>query len=138
MAEGYGADVWCLDRMTTGKLARGRQLLMQAIYHRLTTPRGTLRGSAEAQAYGLDLAGLIGKVGYDRRGVISGMIAAELKKDDRITEVVVNVTKTTATNGEVSLVIVIDITPADESGDFRGTLAANDNAVAVIALGEAA
>jgi hypothetical protein len=132
MAEGYGADTWCLSSMTTGKIARGRALLVQALYHRLVTPRGTLRGSAEALTYGLDLAGLIGTVGYDKPGVIAGMVSAELRKDDRVLDVLVDVTRNTDTNGEVSLILTIHVTPLDETGDFPFTLSANDNGVELI------
>lgn len=136
MAEGYGADTWCVDSLTTGKLAHGRALLVQALYHRLVTPRGTLRGSPEALAYGLDLAGLIGTVGTDRPGVIAGMVSAELRKDDRVSDVLVTVESTTETNGEVTLVLTVDVTPLDESGDFSFTMTASEASVRLI--GEAA
>lgn len=137
---GYGVDTWCGDSRVTGRLSRGRTTLALALYRRLITPRGTLTGSPEAEVYGFDVAGFIGRVGYDRAlGALPSMIAAELSKDDRVLDVLVQVKPSTDANGDISIAITIHFTPQDETQDFPLTLAANDNALAIIgALPEAA
>lgn len=137
---GYGVDTWCGDSRITGRLARGRTALALALYRRLITPRGTLTGSPDAEVYGFDVAGFVGRIGYDRAlGALPSMIAAELSKDDRVSDVLVEVVKSVDATGDISLVITIHVTPVDESADFPLTIAANDNALAFVgALPEAA
>lgn len=139
MATGYGADIFCLDGMAPGRLARGRQLLAQALYHRIITPRGTLRGGEEEAAYGIDVPGIIGSVGYDYAlAALPGMIEAELKEDDRVAEVVCAVTKATGDDGSIALVLTIDVTPASAEEDFTFTMAANDVSAEFLGFKEAA
>lgn len=137
---GYGVDTWCGDSRITGRLARGRTALALALYRRLITPRGSLTGSPEAEVYGFDVAGFIGRVGYERAlGALPSMIAAELRKDDRVLDVLVEITTATDERGDISLGIKVHVTPVDETQDFPLTLAANDNALAIVgALPEAA
>lgn len=140
MAVGFGVDTWCGDSRITGRLARGRTALALALYRRLITPRGTLTGGPDAEIYGFDVAGFIGRVGYDRAlGALPSMIAAELSKDDRVLDVLVEVVKSVDSRGDITLTITIHVTPVDEATDFPLTLAANDNALAIVgALPEAA
>jgi hypothetical protein len=123
MATGYGADTWCTDSLVVGRLARGRTLLAQALYRRLITPRGTLRGGEEERAYGFDVAGYVGAVGYDLAiAALPGLIRGELKKDNRVLDVAASITKQVDLDGSISLEIVINVVPVDESGDFDLTL----------------
>ncbi len=138
MAVGFGVDTWCGDSRTTGRLARGRTLLALALYRRLITPRGTLTGSPEAEVYGFDVAGFVGRIGYERAlGALPSMIAAELRKDDRVADVLVEVAQSIDGLGDISLTITIHVTPQDELADFALTLsteAANDNALEIIGV----
>jgi hypothetical protein len=133
MAEGYGRSVWCLPGfgLVTGRYASGRAALIQSILRRLQTPRGTLRNHPDALRFGLDLPGLIGSAGAARAAImLPGMIGAELRKDQRIASASARVT--VATQGaESTIVIVIDVAPADDSGSFALTLTADAAAVAL-------
>jgi hypothetical protein len=124
MSAGFGVEMYCLDGIRTGKVVRGRTALAQAIYRRLSTPRGTLRGGDEEAAYGLDLAGLVGRVSVGTAiSALPGMIAAELSKEDRIISSLARVSQDASSNGLVSFTIEIDVIPEDESGDFTLTIA---------------
>lgn len=133
---GYGQDVWCLDSMVTGRVARGVNVVAQACYRRLVTPRGTLRGGADEQNYGLDLAGLVGSLSTgDLVAQLPSRIRGELLKDDRVADVTAEVTATQEGGGRTSLVIRILVTLADEDDEFTLTLGVNDVTVELLGLG---
>lgn len=133
MAVGYGRDLSCLNALVTGRMVGGKTLLVQAIVRRLTTPRGTLRGSAEASRYGIDLAGYVGQVGDAvAAAALPAVIESELLKDDRIASVAVAVTYTRDAAGLVTYLVRIDVTPASELEDFALTLAVSDVTVSMI------
>lgn len=120
---GYGVDTWCGASRITGRLSRGRTTLALALYRRLITPRGTLTGSPEAEVYGFDVASFVGRVGTDRAlGALPSMIAAELRKDDRVLDAFVVVNKSIDLAGNITLDIVCHVTPQDESDDFTLTM----------------
>jgi hypothetical protein len=128
----YGRDTYCLDALRPGRWARGKQLLAQRLYHRLITPRGSLRGGDQEANFGYDLAGKIGST--DARTLASMLpvqIQNELGKDEEVDAV--KVTATSSTNaGQVSWSITISVTP-NTVGPFDLVLAAS--AVTVELLG---
>jgi len=126
MAAGYGTDTWCLDALHPGRMARGRTALAQALYRRLITPRGTLRGGREEAAYGLDVAGYVGAVGVATAlAALPALVRAELCKDDRVRDVVVTATSTTM-GAETAVQLEIDVAPMDEDATFTLTLLVTD------------
>ncbi len=135
MASGYGTEIYCTSRLRTGKYVTGRVALAHAIYRRLTTPRGTLRGGDEEQTYGLDLPGMVGNVAAALLvRALPGMIAAELGKDDRISSVLPVVTASTDAAGAVSLEIAIRVVPVDEDEEFSLTLAVSTVSVELLGI----
>lgn len=137
MSQGFGVEVWCVDECQLGRYAKGITGLAQALYHRLITPRGTLRGGpageAEASAYGLDVAGAVGAHGDETSVLIMpAMIRAELAKDDRVEAVTVTPNMADLGGGRVELQFVIDVTPADELDDFTFTVAVRGDILALI------
>lgn len=126
MSTGFGVDVSCLDQLETGRLVRGVELVAQAAYRRLTTPRGTLRGSADAVAYGVDLAGYVGAIGYDASvRALDGIIRNELLKDDRIADVRSTIAKTTS-GPATTLVVEVFAVLYNASETFTLTLSVSD------------
>ncbi len=134
MATGYGVDVSCLDELETGRLVRGVELVAQAAYRRLTTPRGTLRGSDDAVAYGVDLAAYVGAIGYDAAiRALDGIIRNELLKDDRIADV--RVTVTSSKQGPATTLVTDVYCVLYESGEtFTLTLSVSDVAAQLIGI----
>lgn len=136
MSVGYGFDTWCLDTLQPGRFASGAALVVQALYRRLITPRGTLRGGDEEGAYGLDVSGYCGAVGYSTAVyALPGLVQAELLKDDRVgPDLNVAAVITESGNGAGGIEIQLSITGslADESGDFSLTLAVNDVTVSIL------
>lgn len=129
---GFGTDTWCLNSLSTGRLAKGSALVAQAAFRRLTTPRGTLRGGDEEDAYGFDVAGLVGDVGYDTAvAQIPGRVRAELLKDDRLTDVQVTATIINDRGKQTITIVVVGVL-ADETEDFTLTLSVDEVTVDLI------
>lgn len=121
MATDFGKDVSCTNSLRTGRYATGVQLVAEACYRRLITPRGTLRGGEDEANYGLDLTAYVGSTNPRALEVkLPALIAAELKKDERVEEVAAEVTITTV-GAAVTMTIEIDVTTGE--GPFTLRLA---------------
>lgn len=123
----YGTEVWCTDKMQSGRLARGKVALVQALYRRLITPRGTLRGGDQESNYGIDLADYVGAIGYDTAILaLPSVVRSELLKDERVLDV--DVTVTTATNSAkgIEITIAVSVIPQDESEAFTFNVSVSD------------
>jgi hypothetical protein len=142
MANGYGLDTWVADCVRTGRFSKGVMNVALALYRRLITPRGTLRGvkdDDDEANYGFDVAAYVGKVGYESAiNALPGLIRGELLKDDRVTDVAVSVTKTTGADGTIDLLIVIDVVLYDESENFSLTLSVDQAGTELLGVQEAA
>jgi len=126
MATGYGSTMWCTDRIRSGRRATHAQAVAHALYRRLITPRGTLRGSEAAGAYGFDVSGYVGATSPDFAAEsLPVQVRAELLKDDRVSDVAVSAYVDTV-GGLTSVVLKVTAVLADESGDFAFTVAVND------------
>ena len=129
----YGLDTWCSDSLRTGRLASGRVLVAQALYRRQITPRGTLRGGDEEANYGIDLAGYVGADPALSAVILPGIIRGELLKDDRVSDVVVEVLSATTAAGLVTLTITESVLLHGDSEPFSLTIAVS--AVGAVLLG---
>lgn len=130
----YGTDLYCFDRLFTGRLVTGIDLLAQAAYRHLTTARGTLDDGEDGQVYGIDVADFIGRVGdASAEALLPPMVQAELLADDRFAAVEASATAVTNDAGETEITLDIDITPVDASEAFTLSLAVS--AVSVEVLG---
>lgn len=132
MAADYGRDMSCTTSLQTMRYVSGAQLVAEAVYRRLTTPRGMLRGSEEDAEYGLDLTSFVGK-GDPLTVAVSlpGKIRAELQKDERIIDVraeVLSVTEGPATSFEIRIEATTD------DGPFELTLGVGDVSVEILNL----
>lgn len=129
---GFGRDTWFGPQgLRTGRFASGRVLLAWALYRRLITPRGTLRGGDDEANYGIDIADYVGAMGTVAAvAMLPGLVQGELSKDERVASVSA-LTPTTATDsaGLVHIFMSVDVTPTDEGGTFRLTLDVTDAAV---------
>lgn len=134
MAEqGYGVEIYCWDRLRTGRLVRGVEVVAQALYRRLTTPRGTVRDGDAALVYGIDIQDFVGRVGTaDAIAAIPALIRAEVLKDDRVTNVKVTASSTTDRAGLVSVVVQIDCDLINDGDSFELTLGVSSVSVAVL------
>jgi phage baseplate assembly protein W len=120
MAVDYGWDISCLDDLDdVGRLVTGAELIRQAIYRRLTTPRG---GVIDAPDYGYDLSALLsrGMTSADIAAV-PGKVRGEILKDERVEAVDVVATMRDpatmhltirATTGAGPFELVLDVTAA--------------------------
>lgn len=129
----FGTDVWCTDSIRTGRLARGRQVVAQALYRRVTTPRGMLRGGEEEGAYGIDLVGYVGAVGTALAlRALPGIVRAEFLKDDRVADASVAATISRATPGVISVVLQVNVVLIGEGEDFSLTLSVDATSVTIL------
>jgi hypothetical protein len=104
-------------------MARGRTNVALALYRRLITPRGTLQGGDEEAAYGIDLTDYIGAVGTDNAiAMLPSVVAAELRKDDRVESVSAVATATQEAAGLVSIMLVISVQLVDDDESFDLTI----------------
>jgi hypothetical protein len=127
----YGVDTYCADSLKTGRLARGVELVAQNAMHRLITPRGMLRGGDEEADYGFDISGKLGSTTTpDEVAALPAQIRAELKKDQRIDEVITTVREVT-TGPAVSLELTIEC----YTGEGPFTLVANVAGVTIAMVG---
>ena len=87
----YGTDVaWYPDLDANLRLVSGNYLLAQAIWQRLSTPRGTFPWDTE---YGLDVRGLLNAtIGPNTIPSWQRQIANECEKDERVLSVTVTIT----------------------------------------------
>lgn len=89
----FGRDISCTDGgIRSGRFVTGPRLVAEAIYRRLTTRRGLLRGGDAEANYGIDLSAMVGAVQASRDAAsLPGRIEAEIRKDERIVDVHVDV-----------------------------------------------
>jgi len=132
---GFGVDAYAWDTLVTGRLARGSELVAQAIFRRLTTARGTLIDGADGEVYGLDLNDFVGQVGPQNAiATLPDVIRAEVLKDDRVDSVDVSVVSVTQPDASYYLTIEIAATLADEAGDFTLTISVDEVSTAFLGL----
>lgn len=135
MSTGYGVEVWCADSRVTGRLVSGWLVVGQALYRRLITPRGTLQGSDEADAYGFDVAGYVGAVGTETAiFALPGLVRGELCKDDRVQDVDVSASIVIGDDGAAAVTIECVVLLVGEDQSFDLTLSVADGAVTLDAL----
>lgn len=78
----YGYDTSCTDDLYPGRTSTGTVFVIEAIYRRLTTRRGSV---VDAPNDGIDVRDFLQTDGTPRElAAIEGQIRAELSKDDRI------------------------------------------------------
>lgn len=131
----YGTEVWCTSGLQTGRLARGKTALAQALYRRLITPRGSLRGGDDEENYGIDLSEYVGQVGYETSLLaLPSVVRGELSKDDRVADVVAVVTTSTNSNGTIDITMAISVTPYDESESFTFNISVSETSVELLGL----
>jgi hypothetical protein len=77
MSTNYGRELSCTRTLKTGRYVSGVTVVAEAIYRRLTTPRGMLLGGESEGNYGLDLMSLVGSAGLflamDVTGPLQGL-----------------------------------------------------------------
>lgn len=114
----FGKDTYCTNELKSARIVSGKTLVVQSLFRRLITPRGTLRGGEEEQDYGIDLTELIGSVSNSDAdaAVLAGIIRNELVKDSRVTDVAVEVIRTSEapTSPSIRYDITIDAELEDD------------------------
>lgn len=135
MSAGFGADVWCVDQIFTGRLASGVELVAQAIYRRLTTARGTLRDGDDGQVYGTDVSDFVGLVGPDNAvAALPDVVVAEVLKDDRVERADVTASIVRDSAGLATVSLDVDCTLRDTGESFTLTLAVGEVTAALVGL----
>lgn len=104
---GYGVDLWCEDDLkpNADELGADSKLILgQAVFHRLTTPRGDLPDDLE---YGRDVRALLSK-GLTQSAIRAeaSQLSTEVTKDDRIAECTVTVEQLTLKDLRITVICV--------------------------------
>ena len=117
-------DTWCEDVLKPGRMATGKTLLAQRLYHRLITPAGTLKGGEEEADFGLDLAGIIGSTSdRDLGPTLPARVTNELRKDPAVDTAKVRAIREKASDGTVRWTLAIDV--ESDEGPFEMFVAAS-------------
>lgn len=128
----FGRDISCLDGLSTARQATGAQLVAEAAYRRLITPRGTLHGGEDEANYGYDIADMIGAVSTAaHRAVVAAEVKNELLKDERLNSAEVSIT---STSSGPSTSWVVSITGDTDAGPFDLVLAVSETNVQLLNL----
>jgi hypothetical protein len=128
----FGRDVSCTTELRTGRYVTGARLVGEAIYRRLTTPRGMLRGGEDEADYGIDLVDLIGSAATKSdAAALGGRIQSEVLKDERVTSV--DVTVVASTTGPATE-FVVNIAAETADGPFALKLSISELTVELVGL----
>lgn len=134
MSVDLGRDLSCTTSILTGRKVRGARLVAEAIYRRLTTPRGSLRGGEAEANYGLDLTRLIGSVSTaSAAAALEGQIRAEAAKDERVDASSLTVTVVESSVGPAKA-FTVAIEGDTSAGPFALKLAVNEVTVELLGL----
>lgn len=123
----YGTEISCTKQLVSGRLTTGAMVVVEALYRRLITPRGTLGGGEEESVYGFDVAGYVGAVGTETALLsLPSQVQNELAKDDRVATVLVDAQ--VADRGDSTYDIVLGITGVldDETTEFEFSVGVSD------------
>ncbi len=91
----FGTDTSCTTGLVTGRLSSGLRLVGEAMFRRLTTSRGLLKGGEDEQNYGLDLADAVGKItNASQQAAVQQQVEQEVLKDERIDTATCTITST--------------------------------------------
>ncbi len=107
----YGSELSCLgDIASDGRMVTGFRVVAEAIYRRLTTPRGRLIGDPD---YGFDLTQYVNAdVSPRDLAGLRAAVVAECAKDERVDSISVESELSTA--GVLTLTILIGLVTLDE------------------------
>lgn len=137
MASGYGRELWCGDSLRTGRYVTGNLLVMQALYRRLNTPRGTLGDISDdfpdERIYGIDLASYCGATASEFSiAGLPNIVRSELLKDDRVADVAVTLASVQQTDAGWLLSLNIRVVLSDSGDSFAFTLDASSVGVTLL------
>ena len=129
----FGRDLWCYDRVYTGRIATGAEVVAQALFRRLNTARGTLRDGEEGAVYGLDILDFVGQVGSENAvDALPPLVEMECLKDDRVKTCKVDASVVRGTDGLVTVLLDVHVDLHDEEDSFALSLSVNDVTVALL------
>lgn len=128
----YGKDISCLDGLRTGRFAKGRRLVAESCYRRLTTPKGMLRGGDEEQDFGIDLLEYLGASNPKQvAAALPAIIEAELLKDERVVEVTATCT---LSNDGPAFALNIDVHVVTGEGPFNLAISVDEVSVNLLGI----
>jgi phage baseplate assembly protein W len=134
MATNVGRDVSCTTGLRTGRTVTGARLVAEAIYRRLTTRRGTLRGGRDEANYGINLPDYVGQPDTAIvRASLPGIITSEIVKDARIDASSVRVVVTPTSVG-LGRAYSIRITASTLAGPFDLVLSVTEVTTTLVGL----
>lgn len=128
----FGRDISCTSSLRTAQFVSGPRLVAEALFRRLTTPRGMLRGGDEEANYGKDLTELIGSASTKADAAsLEGQVRNEALKDERILSADVVVVRTV--DGPATT-FNITINATTKEGPFTLTLGVNEVTVQLLGI----
>jgi hypothetical protein len=133
MTTDFGKDSLCVNALYSGRFATGTRLVAQRLYHALTTPRGSLRGSEAHLSWGDDLTELVGaNGGRDTEAAIRAKVSRAAGLDDQIRSVETTIVSSQNSMGAHTHEVTVVGTTA--TGPFRLVLAISEVTVELIGM----
>lgn len=128
-----GRDVSATTHVHRGRVVSGARLIAEALFRRITTPRGRLLSDPN---YGIDVFALLNaEMTPEYEATIPPRVRAECSKEPRVQDVKVTLVRV---SGTVSREYELTISGTTAEGPFELSLAVNDVNVRVLSLPEAA
>jgi hypothetical protein len=125
----YGRDLSCTDTLYSGRTVSGVRLVAEAVYRRLITRKGELFYDID---YGFHVGDELGATTSPaERAALPGKIANEIRKDERVQSVDVDVTETGDTS---ALSWSIDVRAFTADGPFALVLAVSGVTVELLEI----
>lgn len=132
----YGRDVSCTTGLRSGRLVSGGRLVGEAVFRRLTTRRGTLRGGKDEADYGMQLMDEVGRNDAASVASLEGRIRQEVVKDARVLDCRARVVRTEVSAGRYALSVTVNGT-LKAGPTFELVLAVSDVTVELVGLSTA-
>lgn len=133
VADPFGRDLSCTNAMQRGRMVSGVRLIAEAIFRRITTPRGELLYNPN---YGDDVRELI-QMDFDSenaaRSFIQSRVEAQCDFEDRVTNVRVEVSFAQIDDERTA---IIDIYCDSEIGPFDLSVSATELDVSLLKVPE--
>lgn len=127
---GYGSDLACLlDLDSNMAIVTGRAALVQSLVLRLITERGS---NLDDPDFGIDMFGYLHRPITTRSlAELEGRIRNELRKDDRVEDIIVAVTTDINAN---EIRVTITAVPVDDAEQFSFTAALSDAGITLTGI----
>lgn len=133
MTTDFGRDLWCRRYLVTTREATGIDVLKNALFRRLSTPRGRLSYHRD---YGLDMTGLIGsEITHGTLPRLEADVVDQVEADPRVIEGTVSA-KASEVRGATGSTITVEVRGDSAAGPFDFVVPVGGVTLAILGVQE--